>query len=245
MFLGKRIAVTMPAYYAAKTVEKTWRDIPRDVVDTIIMVDDASKDDGAAIAEGLGITVFRNEKNLNYGGNVKRCLQAALDAGADVIVLLHPDAQYSPKMIPALAASLIDTPFDVCLASRMGGTARLTDGMPIWKYIPNRALTHFMGWCWGCRHTEFHTGYRAYSRKALETIPFHELSNNFIFDNEALVAALQRDLKSAEISCPIIYEEDSSSISFSKSVRYGLECLRLAFGHLAWRLGFAKKIGEK
>lgn len=236
MIRGKKIVVTMPAYHAGKTVQRMWDTIPHDVVDTVIMVDDCSRDDGFEKAQALGIKAYRNEKNLNYGGNVKRCLQLALDDGADVIVLLHPDCQYSPAMVPAMAAMLIDTPYDLCLGSRTSGSGTLGTGMPIWKYLPNRIITGVMGACLGIRHTEFHTGYRAYSRRALETIPFHDLANNFIFDNEALVACLEKGLQTCEVTCPTIYEDDSSSIPFSKSVKYGLQCFRVAGGFLKKRL---------
>ena len=236
MLRGKKIAVTMPAYYAGKTVKRMWDTIPHDVVDTVIFVDDCSKDDGFEQAQALGMVAYQNEKNLNYGGNVKRCLQLALDAGADIIVLLHPDCQYSPTMVPAMAAMLTDTPYDLCLASRTSGSGTLGTGMPVWKYLPNRIITAFMGACMGIRHTEFHTGYRAYTRRALEAIPFHGLANNSIFDNEALVACLEKGLRTCEVTCPTIYEEDSSSIPFSKSVKYGLQCLRLSWEFLRKRL---------
>ncbi len=139
-------------------------------------------------------------------------------------------------MVPAMAGMLIGTPYDLCLGSRTSGSGTLGTGMPIWKYLPNRIITAIMGACMGIRHTEFHTGYRAYTRKALETIPFHDLANNFIFDNEALVACLEKGLLTCEITCPTIYEEDSSSIPFSKSVKYGLQCFRLAFGFLKKRI---------
>lgn len=236
MIRGKKIVVTMPAYHAGKTVQRMWDTIPHDVVDSVIMVDDCSKDDGFEKAQAIGIKAYRNEKNLNYGGNVKRCLQLALEDGADVIVLLHPDCQYSPAMVPAMAAMLIDTPYDLCLGSRTSGSGTLGTGMPVWKYLPNRIITGVMGACLGIRHTEFHTGYRAYTRRALETIPFHDLANNFIFDNEALVACLEKGLQTCEITCPTIYEDDSSSIPFSKSVKYGLQCFRVAWGFLKKRL---------
>lgn len=236
MLLGKSIAVTMPAYYAARTVERMWNDIPRDVVDHVIFVDDASKDDGYEIAKRCGMQAHRNERNLNYGGNVKRCLQLGLDSGADIVILLHPDCQYTPKLIPAMAAMLTGTPFDICLASRTSGRGALKGGMPVWRYIPNRALTSVMDVCLGVRHTEFHTGYRAYTRRLLETIPFHSYSNTFIFDNEALIGALEHGFLSCEVTCPTVYEPDSSSIPFGKSVRYGLECLRISVPYLFRRL---------
>lgn len=226
----------MPAYHAGKTITRMWETIPHDVVDTVIMVDDCSKDAGFEKALALGISAYRNETNLNYGGNVKRCLQLALNAGADVIILLHPDCQYSPQMAPAMAAMLIDTPYDLCLASRTSGSGTMGSGMPSWKYLPNRIITMVMGLCLGIRHTEFHTGYRAYSRRLLESVPFHALASNFIFDNELLVAALEKGFKTCEVTCPTIYEDDSSSISFAKSVKYGLQCFRVSWGFLKKRL---------
>ena len=236
MLQGKKIAVVMPAYYAGKTVERMWNDIPRDLVDTVIMVDDASKDDGHETAKRLGIEAHRNETNLNYGGNVKRCLQLGLDSGADIIVLLHPDCQYTPKLVPAMAAMLIATPYDLCLASRTSGSGTISGGMPFWKYLPNRIITSIMCVCLGIRHTEFHTGYRAYSRRLLENVPFHDMANNFIFDNETLIASVERGFRTCEVTCPTIYEEDSSSISFKKSVEYGIQCLKISLPFLLRRL---------
>ena len=236
MLKGKKIAVTMPAYYAEKTVEKTYREIPLDIVDTVILVDDCSKDRTTEVAQSLGIQTYRNETNLNYGGNVKRCLQLALDSGADVIILLHPDYQYSPKLITAMSAMLVETPYDLCLGSRTSGRGALSGGMPIWKYMANLFLTTTMDVCLGCRHTEYHTGYRAYSRKLLETVPFHSMANDFIFDNDTFVSAMKHGFKTCEVTCPTLYDENSSSISFAKSVRYGIQCLRLCIPYFFERM---------
>jgi glycosyltransferase involved in cell wall biosynthesis len=244
MLKGKKIAVTMPAYYAGKTVEKTYREIPLDIVDTVILVDDCSKDDTVEKAKSLGIQTYRNEKNLNYGGNVKRCLQLALDSGADVIVLLHPDYQYSPKLITAMAAMLVDTEYSLCLGSRTSGRGALSGGMPVYKYLANLVLTNIMDFCLGCRHTEYHTGYRAYTRELLEKVPFHSMANDFIFDNDTLVAAMRRGFKTCELTCPTLYDEDSSSISFAKSVRYGIQCLRLSIPFLFERMS-QRAMGQK
>jgi len=237
MLQGKKIAVTMPAYFAEKTVERTYNQIPKDIVDEIILVDDASKDRTFEIAKELGIKAHRNEKNLNYGGNVKRCLQLGVESGADIIILLHPDCQYTPQLVIAMAAMLIDTPYDLCLASRTSGRGALSGGMPIYKYLSNLALTNFMDVCLGCRHTEYHTGYRAYTRKLLEKVPFQTHANDFIFDNETLIAAMDHGFKTCEVTCPTIYEEDSSSIGFSKSVRYGLQCIKISVPYLFRRIG--------
>jgi glycosyltransferase involved in cell wall biosynthesis len=224
MIQNKRVAVTMPSYFAAKTLEKTVADIPKDIVDDIILNDDCSKDRTVEIGRELGIQVYQNEKNLNYGGNVKQCLQRALDTGADIIILLHPDYQYTPKLILPMASMLVDSPYDLCLASRTSGRGALSGGMPVWKYLANLFITSFMDLCLGRRHTEYHTGYRAYSRRLLENIPFHDLSNDFIFDNELLVAAVEKNYQTCEITCPTVYEEDSSSINFSRALKYGILC---------------------
>lgn len=227
----------MPAYWAEKTVAKTVADIPRDIVDEIILVDDCSKDRTFEVARSLGISAYRNEQNLNYGGNVKRCLQLGLDAGADIIILLHPDYQYTPKLIPAMTAMIAAGFHDLCLASRISGVGALSGGMPVWRYLANWGLTNVMDLCLGTHHTEYHTGYRAYSRKLLEAVPFHEFRNDFIFDNQMFVAALQHGFHTCEVTCPTSYEKDASSISFQKAVRYGCQCLKLSAGHLLWRIG--------
>lgn len=226
----------MPAYWAEKTVAKTVGDIDREITDEIILVDDCSKDKTVEAAQALGITVHRNEKNLNYGGNVKRCLQFGLDAGADIIVLLHPDYQYTPKLIPAMAAMLATGKYDVCLASRTSGKGALSGGMPVWRYLANWALTNVMDFALGTYHTEYHTGYRAYSRRLLEKVPFHDFRNDFIFDNQMFVAALRHGGRTCEVTCPTSYEADASSIPFKKAFIYGLQCLKLSAEHFYWRL---------
>jgi len=241
MIQNKRVAVTMPSYYAEKTLEKTVAEIPRDIVDNIILNDDCSQDRTVEIGNELGIEVHRNETNLNYGGNVKQCLQRALDTGADIIVLLHPDYQYTPKLILPMASMLAESPYDLCLASRVSGRGALSGGMPVWKYLANFAITSFMDICLGRRHTEYHTGYRAYSRHLLETIDFHSLSNDFIFDNELLIAAVEKDYQTCEITCPTVYEEDSSSIGFSRALKYGLLCC--AISAKAFGRRWARKLG--
>lgn len=224
MLQDKKIAVTMPGYYAAKTIKKTVDDIPREIVDHIILSDDNSKDDTIAIARTLDIEIHVNAANLNYGGNVKNCLQLGLDSGADVIVLLHPDYQYSPKLVIPMASMINQGTWDLCLASRISGRGALSGGMPIWKYLANWVITNYMDCCLGRRHTEYHTGFRAYSRRLLETIDFHALSNDFIFDNELLIAAVDHRFQTCEISCPTVYEEDSSSINFIRALKYGVQC---------------------
>lgn len=242
MLQGKKIAVTMPAYFAAKTVEKTFRDIPLDFVDTVILVDDCSKDDTVEVSKALGIQTYRNEQNLNYGGNVKRCLQLALDSGADIIIQLHPDFQYTPKLTLPMAAMLNAGFHQLCLGVRTSGRGA-RDTMPFWRYLPNRILTGIMGVCLGVSHSEFHTGYRAYTRELLEKVPFHTLRNDFIFDNQMLIESLRHGFQTCEVTCPTVYEEDSSSISFSKAVRYGVQCLKISFPYLLDRLT-GKKVSD-
>jgi len=236
MFQGKRIAVVMPAYWAEKTVERTFNDIPKDIVDDIILVDDCSKDNTAEKSRSLGIQTYVNETNQNYGGNVKRCLQHGLDAGADIIILLHPDYQYTPKLIPAMSAMLATEEYDLVLASRTSGKGALSGGMPVWRYLANWGLTNFMDFCLGTYHTEYHTGYRGYSKRILEKVDFHALANDFIFDNEMFIAALKTGGHTCEVTCPTSYEEDASSIPFKKAAIYGLKCLKISLQFFAWRL---------
>lgn len=229
MLQGKKVAVVMPGYFAEKTLAKTVAEIPREIADFIILSDDCSRDRTVEIAKEIGIEVHVNNPNLGYGGNVKKCLQYGLDSGADIVILLHPDYQYSPKLIPAMAGMLLlDCTYDLVLASRTSGRGALSGGMPVWKYLANWFITNYMDFCLGRRHTEYHTGYRAYSRRLLESIDFHGLSDDFIFDNNLLVAAVDQGYGTCEITCPTRYEEDSSSISFKKALKYGILCMVIA-----------------
>ncbi len=236
MLQGKKIAVVMPAYFAEKTVGKTVGALPRDFIDTIILVDDCSKDNTVEVSRALGIEVHRNEPNLNYGGNVKRCLQFGLDSGADIVIQLHPDFQYPPQIALPMAALLTTGYYDLCLGARLGGRGDANESMPFWRLAPNRFLTWVMDLCFGTKHTEYHTGFRGYNRKLLETVPFHTFSNTFSFDNEMFAEALKHGFATCEVSCPTQYEEDSSSITFKKAVRYGIACLKISFGYVKWRL---------
>jgi len=237
MLNRKKIIVVLPAYNAEKTLEKTVSELDRDVVDEILLVDDFSRDETIKLARKIGIRSFLHDRNYGYGRNQKTCYSEALKFGADVIVMLHPDYQYSPRLVPAMAAMIVSEEYDVVLGSRiLGGTARKS-GMPIYKYVSNRFLTFIENIALGSKLSEFHTGYRAFSRKALETLPIHQNSDDFIFDNEMLAQAIYFDLNVGEISCPTKYFEEASSINFQRSVVYGFGVLWTATRFKLQRLG--------
>ncbi len=237
MLNGKRIMVVMPAYRAAKTLESTWRGLPHDIVDRVLLVDDASNDATVAVARKLGIDVLLHDKNLGYGANQKTCYRAALKDGADVVVMVHPDYQYEPRLATAMAAMIESEVYDVVLGSRIiaGGARR--GGMPLWKYIANRALTTFQNILLGAKFSEYHSGYRAYSRKALETLNWRNNSDDFVFDNQFLVQAIIAGFRMGEISVPTKYFEEASSINFRRSVQYGFGVLKTSWLGLLQRLG--------
>jgi len=223
---NSKVVVVLPAYNAEKTLESTYSEIPLDIVDEVILVDDASKDNTVSVAQKLGITVIKHDRNLGYGGNQKTCYSKALQQNADIVVMLHPDYQYTPKLISAMAYLLESNEFDVVLGSRiLGGKAR-SGGMPLYKYISNRFLTLVQNLLMGAKLSEYHTGYRAFTRKVLETIPLNSNSNDFVFDNEMLSQILYADFRVGEITCPTKYFAEASSINFSRSLKYGLGCLR-------------------
>ncbi|MBN1592356.1 MAG: glycosyltransferase family 2 protein [Candidatus Coatesbacteria bacterium] len=225
MLHGKKVIVVMPAFNAEKTLLATYNEVPKDIVDQIILVDDASSDATAAVAERLGLTVFIHDKNLGYGGNQKTCYSQAVAAGADIVVMTHPDYQYTPKLITAMSAMIASGEFDVVLGSRILGVGALSGGMPRYKYISNRFLTFVQNLLLGHKLSEYHTGYRAFSREALLKLPILENSNDFVFDNEMLAQAIFFHLRIGEISCPTKYFPEASSISFKRSVKYGLGVL--------------------
>jgi glycosyltransferase involved in cell wall biosynthesis len=222
---NSKVIVVLPAYNAEKTLESTYREIPLDIVDEVILVDDASKDNTVSVAKKLGIRVITHEKNLGYGGNQKTCYAAALKQNADIVVMLHPDYQYTPKLISPMAYLLESAEFDVVLGSRILGGKAILGGMPLYKYISNRFLTLAQNILMGAKLSEYHTGYRAYTRKVLESIPLNNNSNDFVFDNEMLSQILYADFRVGEISCPTKYFAEASSINFSRSLKYGLGCL--------------------
>lgn len=240
MLEGHRIVVVMPAYNAAKTLRRTCDEIPRQLVDEIILTDDGSRDDTVALARELGLRTLVHDRNRGYGGNQKTCYRAALDLGADIVVMLHPDYQYSPRLVPAMASMVSSGHYDLVLASRiLGGLAR-AGGMPLYKYISNRALTLAENLLCGAKLSEYHTGYRAYSRKLLTTIPFHRNSDDFVFDNQMIVQALHHGFQVGEISCPTRYFPEASSIGFARSAVYGLGVLSVAAQFRAHKLRLAR-----
>jgi glycosyltransferase involved in cell wall biosynthesis len=222
---GLKVVVVMPAYNAERTLEKTYSEVPLDLVDETILVDDKSSDLTLEVAARLGIKHFGHEKNRGYGGNQKTCYTLALREGADIVVMVHPDYQYTPKLIAAMAAMVASGQYDVVLASRILGTGALAGGMPFYKYVSNRFLTFAQNILIGQKLSEYHSGFRAFSRKVLETLPLDENSDDFIFDNQMLVQAHAFGFRIGEISCPTRYQEESSSINFRRSAIYGLGVL--------------------
>ncbi len=222
MINGKRVIVVLPAYNAEKTIEKTYHDIPRDVVDEIILVDDHSVDKTVEIAKRLQIPIYVHEKNLGYGGNQKTCYAEALKRGADIIVMLHPDYQYPPQLVSTMAMLVASNMFDIVLGSRILGGYALRGGMPLYKYIANRFLTALENFLIGQKLSEYHTGYRAFSREVLLNLPLLEDSDDFVFDNQILVQAIYFGYRIGEITSPCAYNKEASSISFGRSIKYGI-----------------------
>ena len=226
MLHGKKIVVVMPAYNAARTLQKTYAEIPHDVVDEVILVDDHSQDNTAEIARDLGISqIVVHDANLGYGGNQKTCYRTALALGADIVVMIHPDYQYTPKLCVAMSSLIAQGIFDCVLGSRILGVGALQGGMPLYKSIANRALTLFQNLILPYKLSEYHTGYRAFSRKLLETLPLEYNDNDFIFDNQMLLQTIYAGFRIGEITCPTVYMEDSSSINFNHAARYGWQVL--------------------
>jgi glycosyltransferase involved in cell wall biosynthesis len=241
MINGRKLIVVLPAYNAGKTLEQTWREIPFDIVDEVILVDDRSDDDTVDTARRLGIHhVIRHERNTGYGGNQKTCYDTALQHGADIVVMLHPDYQYTPKLVAAMASIIAEGVYPVVLGSRILGKGALDGGMPLHKYVANRALTLAQNILLGQKLSEYHSGYRAYSAEVLRTIAYHRNSDNFIFDNEVISQIFMAGYAIGEITCPTRYFEEASSIRFGASVHYGLGVLRVSLQHLLHRSGLIK-----
>ena len=237
MIHGKKVVVVLPAYNAEATLEQTYEEIPFDVVDHVILVDDHSTDRTAAVAERLGIETHQHDRNRGYGANQKTCYQAALSKQADVVIMLHPDYQYTPKLIGAMASLVAIGQYDLVLASRIISGGAVSGGMPRHKYYANRWLTAFENLLLGVKFSEYHTGYRAFSRRLLEALPLDRNSDDFIFDNEIVAQCVYFDYSFGEVSCPTKYFPDASSIRLVPSIRYGLGVLRVALVFRLNRLG--------
>ena len=237
MLMGKRIVVVLPAYRAEKTVEATYRDLPHDIVDTVLLVDDASPDQTVEAARRLGIKVFIHQQNMGYGANQKTCYREALADGADITVMVHPDYQYDPRLVTAMAAMVASGIYDVVLGSRILGSTARQGGMPLYKYISNRFLTAFENLMLGSKISEFHTGYRAFSRRALLSLPLLANSDGFVFDNQLLAQTVALNLNIGEISCPTRYFPEASSIGFWKSCAYGFGVLATSLKFRLWKWG--------
>jgi glycosyltransferase involved in cell wall biosynthesis len=232
MYKGKKVIAVLPAYNAALTLEKTYREIPFDLVDEVILCDDASRDNTAALAKQLGIQhVIVHEKNKGYGGNQKSLYNKALEIGGDIVIMLHPDYQYTPKLIPSMVNIIGEELYPVVLGSRILGKGALKGGMPLYKYIANRFLTFSQNVLVDHKLSEYHTGYRAFSREVLEGINFNANSDDFVFDNEMLSQIIYADFGIAEVTCPTKYFDEASSINFSRSMKYGLGVLRVSLNH--------------
>jgi glycosyltransferase involved in cell wall biosynthesis len=240
MINHKKIIVVMPAYNAEKTLEKTYNEIPKNIVDEVLLVDDKSQDATVRKAKDMGIITYLHEANRGYGANQKTCYEAALERGADIVIMLHPDYQYPAKLIPAMAGLLATDMFDIAMGSRILGGMALKCGMPFYKYIANRALTFIDNVMTREKLSEYHSGYRAYKREILLNLPILENSDDFIFDNEILMQAIYFGYKIGEITSPTNYNKEASSISFRRSVGYGFGILRTALKFVLQKLKLAK-----
>jgi glycosyltransferase involved in cell wall biosynthesis len=240
MLHDKRIAVVLPAYNAEKTLRQTYAEIPKDIVDDVILTDDCSSDRTVEVARELGIYTLKHDRNRGYGGNQKTCYAAALARGADIVVMLHPDYQYTPRLVPAMVAMLVSGHYDVAVASRILGRGAVQGGMPKYKYVSNRVLTATQNLLVGQKLSEYHTGYRAWSRKVLQTLPLLSCSDDFVFDNQMLAQAINLGFSIGEISCPTKYFPEASSINFSRSVRYGMGVLKTSLDYRLYHLGLTK-----
>ncbi len=241
MYQQLKVVVVLPAYNAAQTLEDTYREIPMDIVDEVVLVDDASHDDTLSIARRLGIRhIIRHERNQGYGGNQKSCYRKALELNADIVLMLHPDYQYTPKLIPAMVSIIGSGLYPVVLGSRILGKGALRGGMPYYKYAANRALTLVQNWLCGEKLSEYHTGYRAFSAEVLQSLPLDRNSDDFVFDNQMLSQIIYAGYGIAEITCPTRYFAAASSINFRRSVQYGLGVLKVSLMHFLQRKGLGR-----
>jgi len=239
MINGKKIAVVMPAYNAERTLERTVQELS-DLVDIRILVDDSSKDRTAVLSRELGVETFVHDANYGYGRNQQTCYREAIASGADIVVMVHPDYQYTPLLVPAMAGMVASGVYDMVLASRILGAGALKGGMPLYKYIANRLLTAFQNLFLGVKLSEYHTGFRAFSRELLQTLPLLENSDDFVFDNQMIAQAVAFGFRIGEISCPTKYFEEASSINFKRSVKYGLGVLGTTASFVAHKMGILR-----
>ncbi len=241
MIQNKKLIVVLPAYNAAQTLEQTYREIPFDIVDDVVLTDDASKDETVEVAKKLGIKhIIVHDSNKGYGGNQKSCYNRALELGADIVVMLHPDYQYTPKLITAMSSIIANDVYPVVLGSRILGKGALNGGMPVYKYIFNRFLTFTQNLLLNQKLSEYHTGYRAFSSKVLLSINYAANSDDFVFDNEMLSQIFMAGFEIAEVTCPTKYFEEASSINFSRSIKYGLGVLSVSIKHFLQKSKLAK-----
>lgn len=241
MIHGKKIVVVLPAYNAALTLKKTYDEIPFDIVDDVVLVDDYSKDNTSEIARNIGIKhVIRHEKNKGYGGNQKTCYDTAMKLGADIVIMLHPDYQYTPKLIQSLSYLIANDLYPVAFGSRILGKGALKGGMPLYKYIFNRFLTFSQNLLIGQKLSEYHTGYRAFSKEVIQKINYHANSDDFVFDNQMISQIFYAGFEIAEVTCPTKYFPEASSINFKRSMKYGLGVLGVSFIHFFNRIGLVK-----
>lgn len=238
MIKDQKVVVVMPAYNAEKTLLRTYEDLPHEIIDEVVIVDDQSQDGTIALARRLKARVIQHERNQGYGGNQKTCYRTALGLGADIVVMVHPDYQYSPKLCGAMAWMIASDEYDMVLASRILGGGARSGRMPWWRYMANRSLTLVENILLGTKYSEFHTGYRAYSRKVLEALPLSENSDDFVFDNQVIAQAVHFGFRIGEVSCPTRYMEEASSINFRRSVIYGFGVLGTALAYRMNRMGF-------
>jgi glycosyltransferase involved in cell wall biosynthesis len=240
MLKGRRIVVVMPAYNAERTLRKTYEEIPQEIVDHVILVDDKSHDQTTEIARSLGIQTIVHPKNRGYGGNQKTCYREAVKLGADIVIMVHPDYQYTPKLITAMSSLIAEGLFDCVLGSRILGVGALRGGMPRYKFVANRLLTLLQNVLLGYKLSEYHTGYRAFSRRLLDSLPLENNDDDFVFDNQMLSQIIYAGYEIGEVTCPTLYMEDSSSISFPRSVRYGIGVLQTSIAFRLHRWGFRR-----
>lgn len=241
MYAGKKVIVVLPAYKAARTLEQTWSEIPFDLVDEVVLVDDKSPDDTVAVAERIGIKhIVVHGRNRGYGGNQKSCYDKALELKGDIVVMLHPDYQYTPKLLPSMITLIGNGVYPVVFGSRILGKGALKGGMPLYKYLFNRLLTFAQNLLMGQKLSEYHTGYRAFSADVLRAVPYEKCSDDFVFDNQIVAQIFDKGFEVAEVTCPTKYFDDASSINFSRSVTYGLGVLNVSWRYFLHRTGLVK-----